>query len=69
MAQDDVQRILIELSEIKTLVQRTNTDVEDHEARLRSLEGKSGRKWEGMVTQLITLIVAAVFGLLMGKYI
>lgn len=69
MAQDDVQQILIELSEIKTLVQRTNTDVEDHEARLRSLEGKSGRKWEGMVTQLITLIVAAVFGLLIGKYI
>lgn len=48
MAQDDVQRILVELSEIKTLIQRTNTDVIDHEKRIRFLESKGGKKWDNL---------------------
>lgn len=68
MAESDVQRILVELSEIKTIVQRTGADIQDHENRLRCLETKSGKKWDSLTAQIITLIVAAIFGLLAGKY-
>lgn len=69
MAQDDVQRILVELSEIKTIVQRTGTDIQDHEKRIRFLENKSGKKWDSLTAQIVALIVAAIFGLIAGKYL
>lgn len=62
----DVEGIL---ARIETKLDTALTNINDHEKRLRSLEGKNGKRWDGMVTQIITLIIAAVFGLLIGKYI
>ena len=38
----------------------------DHETRIRTLESKGGRRWEGLVTQVITLGVAAFIGWLLA---
>lgn len=60
MAESDVQRILVELSEIKTLLQRTGIDVDDHEGRIRCLEQRSGRRWDAAATAIVSAIIGAI---------
>lgn len=60
MAQDDVQKILIELSEIKTLLQRTGIDVDDHEGRIRCLEQRSGKRLDSVTTAIVSAIIGAI---------
>jgi len=50
---DRYSRIMLELAEIK--------------ATLKLLADKPAKRWDGVVTQLVTLAVAAVFGALVGR--
>lgn len=56
------------LARIETKLDTALTNISDHECRLRSLEGTGGKKWDGLIAQLVTLIIAAVFGVIAGKY-
>ena len=56
------------LARIETKLDTALTNINDHECRLRSLEGTGGKKWDGLIAQLVTLIIAAVFGVIAGKY-
>ena len=69
MAGDQVQEILIALAEIKSKLDTALTQGADHEARLRSLEGKNGKRWDGLVSQIISVVVAAVIGGFIGHFI
>lgn len=55
------------LAEIVTKLDAALRGIDDHEVRLRALECKPGKRWEDAVTQIITLLVAAGAGLLLGK--
>ena len=57
------------LARIETKIDIALTNINDHECRLRSLEGKGGKRWDSIVTQVIMLIISAVFGIIVGKYI
>ena len=39
---------------------------DDHEKRLRVIEGKGGKTWDTVVGQVVSLIVAALMGWLIG---
>jgi len=41
--------------------------VEDHETRIRELEGKGGKRWDAVTMALITAVLAAVVGYVLGK--
>ena len=69
MAADQVQEILVALAEIKSKLDSALAQGNDHEARLRSLEGKSGKRWDGLVSQIISVIVAAIIGGIIGHFI
>lgn len=69
MAADQVQEILIALAEIKSKLDAALAQGIDHEARLRNLEGKSGKRWDGLVSQIISVVVAAVIGGIIGHFI
>ena len=56
------------LARIETKLDTALTNINDHECRLRSLEGKGGKRWDGLMTQIIGLVIAAIFGLIAGKY-
>lgn len=56
------------LARIETKLDTALTNINDHECRLRSLESTGGKKWDGLVTQVIGLIIAAIVGLIAGKY-
>ncbi|MDO5112180.1 MAG: hypothetical protein Q4E65_07730 [Clostridia bacterium] len=52
------------LTRIETKLDVAISQLSDHEARLRHLEGKAGRKWEGFLADLCKLTLAAVLGFL-----
>jgi hypothetical protein len=56
------------LARIETKLDTALTNINDHECRLRSLESKGGKRWDGLITQIIGLVIAAIFGLIAGKY-
>ena len=56
------------LARIETKLDIALGDINDHEDRLRQLECKGGKKWDGLIAQIIALIVAAIFGVIAGRF-
>ena len=67
MAENQVQEILLKLERIEQKLNTALVDIDDHEERLRSLEGKGGKRWEALVGQVIMLVVATAVGWLLGQ--
>lgn len=55
----DVQEAIVVLTEIQ---RRHETEIYDHEDRLRGIEAKPAKRWENVVGQIIQLIVAVAAG-------
>ncbi|MDR0858354.1 MAG: hypothetical protein LBN97_04935 [Oscillospiraceae bacterium] len=45
------------------------TDLGEIKASLNVLKDKPGKRWESVTAQIITIVVAALFGLLLAKFI
>ena len=67
MAESQVQEILLKLERIEQKLTTALADIDDHEDRIRLLESKGGKRWEALVGQLITLVMAAASGWLLGQ--
>ena len=67
MAEQAVQAIMQELARINTKLDIALERIEDHETRLRCVEGKGGKRWDAVVVQIINVAVAAGLGLMLGK--
>ncbi|MBQ2202148.1 MAG: hypothetical protein II412_06200 [Clostridia bacterium] len=61
--QNDMHEVLERLARIETKLDA----LDDHEKRLRDLEGKSGKKWDSVTISVITSIVVGVVGFIIGK--
>ena len=61
--QNDMHEVLERLARIETKLDA----LDDHEKRLRDLEGKSGKKWDSVTISVITAIVVGVVGFIIGK--
>lgn len=55
------------LGRIETKLDTALKDIDDHEARLRNIEGKGGRRWETLVGQIIGLAAAGFIGWFLGR--
>lgn len=62
------------LTAIKTGVARIETKLDaqadaitDHETRIRELEGKSGKKYDAVVTAIISAVIVGIVGFILGK--
>lgn len=62
---DQMSETLVTLREIERQNQRR---IDALESALADLAGKPGRRWEALVTQAITLITGAVFGLVISNF-
>ena len=67
MAERTVTEILEALARIETNVKTIAENGADHEARLRALEQKSGRRWESLSLSAITAALVGLVGYAMGK--
>lgn len=65
MPEDKVNLILIALEGIKKDIEVALHSVDDHEERLRCIEQRGGKRWEAVVGQVITLLVAGFAGWLL----
>ncbi len=64
---NNMQEVLQTLARIDTKLDTALEQISDHEGRLRALEGRSGKRWETLVAQVLSLLVAAGMGLLIGS--
>jgi len=59
--------VLTRLTRIETKIDSFKPQIDDHESRIRELEGKSGKKWDAIVAALIGAVVVGVVGFIIGK--
>ena len=50
------------LARIETKIDYAVLAADDHEMRIRALEGTNGKRWELLIAQIIQVIAAAVIG-------
>lgn len=54
------------LARIETKIDAFTKTMEDHESRLRALEAKPARRWDSLVANVISILVAAAVGYFLG---
>lgn len=67
MAERTVSEILESLARIETNVKTIAKNSADHEARLRELEQKNGKRFEALLITAISSILVGFIGYAMGK--
>ena len=74
MPDTEIMMIKESLTDIKTGVARIETKIDaqaktinDHETRLRDLEGKSGKRWDAVTISVITAVLVGIVGFAIGK--
>lgn len=60
---NDMHEILERLTRIETKLDA----LDDHENRIRELEGKSGKKWDSVSLAIITAALVGIVGFAIGK--
>ena len=63
MPENDMHEVLERLARIETKLDA----LDDHEKRLRELEGKNGKKWDSVTISVITSIIVGIVGFCIGK--
>ncbi|MBQ8249067.1 MAG: hypothetical protein IJY93_04195 [Clostridia bacterium] len=48
-------------------MKNVETNVEEIKGDVKSIKGKPGKRWESLVSQIITLLVAAIAGFILAK--
>lgn len=64
---DLMNEVLTRLTRIETKIDSYKPQLDDHEARIRELEGKSGKKWDAITISIITSILVGIVGFAIGK--
>jgi Protein of unknown function (DUF1267). len=64
---DLMNEVLTRLTRIETKIDSYKPQLDDHEARIRELEGKSGKKWDAITISIITAILVGIVGFAIGK--
>ncbi|KUO66101.1 MAG: hypothetical protein APF84_12325 [Gracilibacter sp. BRH_c7a] len=60
----DIKEAIVRLT---TLIERHDSELEDHELRIRNMEAKPGKKWDNLMIQIGSLLTAAVIGGFIGN--
>jgi hypothetical protein len=69
MAERTIGEIMEALARIETSVDSIALNSADHEARIRALEGKSGKRWDAVITTTIAAVITLIVGVILGKFI
>ena len=65
--QDDLTQLVTTVQVLATREEQVEKDVKEMKTDVKTLVGKPGKKWENLVSQIITLLVAAVIGFVLAK--
>ena len=59
--------VLEKLTRIETKIDVYKSQLDDHEARIRELEGKSGKKYDAISLAVVTAVFVGIVGFVLGK--
>lgn len=62
-----MNEVLEKLIRIEAKIDVYKSQLDDHEARIRELEGKSGKKWDAISLSVVTEILVGIVGYTIGK--
>ena len=62
-----MNEVLEKLIRIEAKIDVYKSQLDDHEARIRELEGKSGKKWDAISLSILTAILVGIVGFAIGK--
>lgn len=65
--QDNLDELVGTVKVLAVREENVETDVKEIKSDVKSLTGKSGKLWDGMVEKIIMIIVAAVIGFILAK--
>ena len=65
--QDDLDELVGTVKVLAVREENVENDVKEIKNDVKTLTGKPGQRWENMVTQIITIIIAAVAGFILAK--
>ncbi len=65
--QDNLDELVGTVKVLAVREENVETDVKEIKSDVKSLTGKSGKLWDGMIEKIIMIIVAAVVGFVLAK--
>ena len=65
--QDNLDELVGTVKVLAVREENVETDVKEIKSDVKSLTGKSGKLWDGMVEKIIMLVIAAVIGFILAK--
>lgn len=66
--QDNLDKIAGAVEALAVREENVESDVKEIKSDVKSLTGKSGQKWDNLVSQIISILAAAVIGFLLAKF-
>lgn len=65
---EDVCKITISIKELTMEIKQMREDVNKMESRVEILEEKPRKRWDNMVNQIITMVIAGIMGFLLSRF-
>lgn len=65
--QNDLSDLLVTVKVLATREEKVETDVKEIKNDVKILTSKPGKRWENLVSQMITIVVAAIAGFVLAK--
>lgn len=65
--QDDLEKLVSTVAVLAERMKSVENNVEEINKEVKTLNGKSGKKWDSLVNQIIGIVVAAVAGFILAK--
>jgi predicted nucleic acid-binding Zn-ribbon protein len=65
--QDDLDKLVSTVSALAVREERMESDVKEIKADVKSLTGKSGKRWDDLVDKAIWAVAAAAIAFLLGS--
>lgn len=66
--QDDLDELVSVVKVLAVREENVENDVKEIKSDVKSLTSKPAKRWDSLVNQLITIIVAAVAGFILAKF-
>ena len=66
--QDDQEKLISTVAVLANEQKTIQTDVQEIKGDVKSLTSKPGKRWDNLVNQVVSIIVAAVAGFLLAKF-
>lgn len=66
--QDDLAELVGTVKALAIKEERVESDVREIKSDVKTLTGKSGQRWDNLVSQIIGILAAAVIGFVLAKF-